>query len=166
MNVKAALKSVGAVSLLLFSIGVCADEQLPKQGTYKGTFGARAAGTAHELEKGHVFFVGGFSGVFFNDHSGGFLDKTSVECPGVADIVNGLDIAGHGYCIVTDMAGDKACLVWKARDTSPGVGNGEFQWTGGTGKYNGIKGNNTFRFVSIGNTPGSAVVWEGEWRLP
>ena len=141
-------------------------EGLPKQGKYRGLFGARAAGTTHELEKDHVFFVGGFSGVFFNERNEGFLDKTSVECPGVADIVNGLDIAGHGFCIVSDKTGDKAFLAWKARETSLGVGKGEFQWTGGTGKYAGISGNNTFSFVSIGNTPASAVIWEGEWRLP
>jgi hypothetical protein len=100
-------------------------------------FSARGAGTVHEIEQGHVFFVGAFSGVFFNDVDNGFIDKIAVECPGVDDIVNGLSIANHGHCIMTDKDGDKVSGVWKGKDTSPNVGGGDFQWTGGMGKYTG-----------------------------
>ena len=143
-----------------------AEAQLAKQGKYRGVFGARGSGTANELEKGHVFFVGEFSGVFANDIADGFIDKTSVQCPAVRDIVNGLDMAAHGYCVVTDKDGDKAFLVWKGKDTTPNAGGGDFQWTGGTGKYSGIKGNNTYRYTFIGDTPALWVVWDGEWQLP
>ena len=40
------------------------------------------------------------------------------------------------------------------------------QWTRGTGKYAGIRGNNAFRFTGIGDTPRGWVIWEGEWELP
>ena len=165
MKSKALLAALGAVTLVLAAC-MTAEAQLPKQGEYRGTLGARGAGTIHELEKGHIFFVGGFSGVFFNDVANGFIDRTSVECPGVNDIVDGLSIGNHGYCIVTDKDGDKAFVVWKGEDTRPNVGGGDFQWTGGTGKYSGIKGNNTYRYTGIGQTPAYSVVWEGNWRLP
>jgi hypothetical protein len=165
MNRTAQLRLLSALTLVL-AVGATAEAQGPKQGKYRGMVGARGAGAIHELEKGHVFFVGGYSGVFFNDVANGFLDKSSVECPGVNDIVNGLSIGMHGYCIVTDKDGDKAFLVWKGKDTSPNVGGGDFQWTGGTGKYSGIKGNNTYRYTGIGTTPAYSVVWEGEWQLP
>ena len=155
----------GALTFVL-AVGMTAEAQLAKQGKYRGMFGARGVGTLHEIEKGHVFFVGAFSGVFFNDVANGFIDKSSVECPGVNDIVNGLSMANHGYCIITDKDGDKAFLVWKGKDTSPNVGGGDFQWTGGTGKYNGIKGNNTYQYTGIGTTPAYSVVWEGEWQVP
>jgi hypothetical protein len=165
MKRKAVLGVLGALTLVLV-VSATAEAQLPKQGKYRGTLGARAVGTTHEIEKGHVFFVGAFSGVFFNDVANGFLDKSLVECPGVNDIVNGLSIGNHGYCTVTDKDGDKAFAVWKGKDTSPNVGGGDFQWTGGTGKYSGIKGNNTYRYAGIGNTPAYSVVWEGGWQLP
>ncbi len=165
MTRKALLRVLSVLALVL-AVGVSAEAQLPKHGTYRGTLGARATGTTHEIDKGHVFFVGAFSGVFFNDVANGFMDKSSVECPGVNDIVNGLSIGNHGYCIVTDKDGDKAFAVWKGKDTSPNVGGGDFQWTGGTGKYSGIKGNNTYRYTGIGNTPAYSVAWEGEWQVP
>lgn len=164
MKIKAWLHLVGVLAMGLVVSGALAE--LPKQGKYRGMFGARAAGTVHELEKGHIFFVGGFSGVFFNDNANGFMDQSAVECPGVNDIVDGVAVTNGGYCIVTDRDGDKAFLVWKGKDTSPGVGGGDFQWTGGTGKYIGIKGNNTFRYTAISNTQASSVMWEGEWQLP
>jgi hypothetical protein len=164
MKTKALLLLICVLAVGLVVNGAQAD--LPKQGKYRGMFGARAAGTVHELDKGHVFFVGGFSGVFFNDNANGFMDQSAVECPGVNDIVNGVAIANGGYCIVTDRDGDKAFLVWKGKETSQGVGGGDFQWTAGTGKYDGIKGNNTFHYTSIGNTSAFSVVWEGEWQLP
>jgi len=42
---------------------------------------------------------------------------------------------------------------------------GDFQWTGGTGKYTGIKGNNTFDAVFVTANSGYALQ-KGEWRLP
>jgi hypothetical protein len=165
MNRKVWLRVLGALTLV-FAVGVTAEAQLPKHGSFRGNFGVRAVGTVNEMEKGHVFFVGAFSGVFFNDVANGFMDKSSVECPGVNDIVNGLSIANHGYCIVTDKDGDKAFLVWKGQDTSPNVGGGSQQWAGGTGKYSGLKGNSTYRYTGIGTTPAYSVVWEGEWQLP
>ena len=165
MKTKRLFRVLGVLALVSV-LGGNAKAQLSKQGKFRGMFGARGTGTTQEIEKGHVFFVGAFSGVFFNDVANGFMDKSSVECPGVNDIVNGLSIANHGYCIVTDKDGDKAFAVWKGQDTSPNVGGGNFQWTGGTGKYSGIKGNNTYRYTGIGTTPAYSVVWEGEWQLP
>ena len=43
---------------------------------------------------------------------------------------------------------------------------GGFEWTGGTGKYEGITGGNTFHYAGIGATLAYSVTWEGEWELP
>jgi hypothetical protein len=165
MTRKAWLGVLGALTLVLV-VGVTAEAQLAKQGKYRGMFSIRSTGTTHEIEQGHVFFTGTSSGVFFNDVANGFLDKSAVECPEVADIVNGRSIGGHGYCIVTDKDGDKAFGVWQGKSTGPNVDEGDLQWTGGTGKYSGLKGNNTWRYIGIGTTPAGWSVWEGEWQLP
>jgi hypothetical protein len=158
--------------LAIFSVallaGPAAAQPLAKSGTYKGKFAAHAVASVaqtYELDKGHAFFLGQVHGVFLNDVAGGFIDKTEVICPLVQDIIAGLT-TGHGYCTVTDKDGDKAFLVWQGKDTAPGTGGGPFKWTGGTGKYTGLQGNNTFRYNAIGKTPSFVGVWEGEWRLP
>jgi hypothetical protein len=50
----------------------------------------------------------------------------------------------------------------KGKGSAPGIIAG----TGGTGKFTGIQGNNTFHVTAIGKTLASSIVWEGEWRLP
>jgi hypothetical protein len=108
-------------------------------------------------------------GVFLNDVPGGFLDKTEVTCPIVNDIVNDAIPAGHGYCTLTDKDGDKAFLVWRGKGTSHGgvfQYEGTFEWTGGTGKFQGLQGNNNYHGNDIGKAGGFVAVYEGEWRLP
>jgi hypothetical protein len=162
--------------LAIFAVAICGmlgaptDAQRPaKSGKYIGKFAAHLPGgveQSYELEKGHVFIVGPAHGVFLNDVAGGFLDKTEVVCPRVLDVVNGLIVAMHGYCTMTDKDGDKVFLVWEGKDTAPGTGGGTFKWTGGTGKFSGLQGNNNWHGTGIGKTPSFVVVWEGDWRLP
>ena len=161
-------KPLGVVCVitLALAMGSTAESQEARQGTFKGNFGPRFTGTVTEIEKGHVFYAGAFAGVFFNDVAGGFIDKSSVECPGINDVVNGLGAVNHGYCIVTDKDGDKAFLKWQGKDSSPGVGGGDQHWIGGTGKYTGLTGKTTYKYAAIGTAPAFSVVWEGEWKLP
>jgi hypothetical protein len=66
--------------------------------------------------------------------------------------------------VVTDTDGDKVTLVWKcAIPNPPGKCEGDFQWTGGTGKYVGIKGDNTF-WGLIPNPPNGFAVSKGTWE--
>jgi hypothetical protein len=142
-------------------------QQSAKSGTFSGKWGGQSTGQAYELDKGHVFFLGAYNPVFFNDTPGGFLDRTAWTCALVSDSVNGVHVADHGYCIATDKDGDKAFAVFQSKGTAPGSGAGTGQFTGGTGKFSGLQGQYPFRFTLIGNTPASWVVAEGgEWRLP
>jgi len=164
------MKGLVLATVLLVSatvLGATAEaQQLPKSGKYTGKFGAEGVGQTYELEKGHVFFVGMYHGVFFNDVADGFLDKTEVTCPIAVDIVDGVNAGSHGHCIVTDKDGDKAFSVYQGKGTGPGSTSGTAQWTGGTGKFTGIQGNTTYHVTGIGKTTAISVVWEGEWRLP
>jgi hypothetical protein len=147
--------------------GAAQAQQSVKSGKYTGKAAvnpAEGVEQIYELEKGHVFLLGLLKGVFFNDVADGFLDKTQVSCPRVLDIVGGVPVASHGYCIITDRNGDKAFLVWQGNGTADG--RGTFKWTGGTGKYSGLQGNNTFQFTGIGKTGAGVSAWKGDWRLP
>jgi len=161
MKTKRTLRMLVALSIVLF-LGAHAEAQMAKQGTYSGNFGWYAVGKTFEIEKDHAFWVGEFSGTFFNEAGQGFLHGTSWVCPGVNDVTNGVSTSSHGYCVVTDKDGDKAFLAWKG-----GKGfAGDYQWTGGTGKYTGIKGNNTFRAVALLPTAQGYGLLKGEWQLP
>ena len=86
-------------------------------------------------------------------------------CFGVSDLIQGKGDA-HGYCVVTDKNNDKAFLVWKGT-IDPATGfQGTYQWTGGTGQYTGLKGNNTFQATRIGSSSEGRALQKGEWQLP
>ena len=113
-----------------------------------GEFGWFGVGKAHEIEKGHFYWVGEFSGTFFNDKGEGSpLHRAGVKCPAWfdADFNNKKSKAG-GYCIMTDLDGDQVYATWQNAGTPGpgGKGPGTFTYTGGTGKYQGISGTNTF----------------------
>jgi hypothetical protein len=154
-------------ALLLASAGMSAPAaDLPKSGKYSGKFGWYSVGKAFEIEKDHVFWAGEFSGAFFNDGGGGFFHNAAVQCPGMNDITPDGNAFAHGYCIVTDKDGDKAYLSWKCKGKFGDKCNGDFQWTGGTGKYTGIKGANKFYGVVLVPTSSGYSGWEGSWELP
>jgi hypothetical protein len=113
-----------------------------------GQFGWFGVGKAYPLEKGHFVWVGEFSGTFFNDKGKGSLfDQAGVKCPGIQNNdTNNKKNKGMGHCTITDAAGDQAYLSWQGEgDGVPGhTGSGTFEYTGGTGKYAGITGKNTY----------------------
>jgi len=109
-----------------------------------GQFGYYGVGDAREIEKGHVFWVGEFGGTFFSDKKDGLFDRAGVRCPAVNDIdTNKKKNRAMGYCIISDAAGDQAYASWKC-EGDIATCTGTFDYTGGTGKYEKISGNNTF----------------------
>jgi hypothetical protein len=119
------------------------------------TSGIRAA---RRVRKKSPVFLGKLQGVFFNDVAGGFLDRTQWACA--------VSVAAHGYCVGADKDGDRVFTVCRGKDNAPGSIAGTTQYTGGTGKYAGLQGHNTFRGARIGDTMAFSADWQGEWRLP
>jgi len=110
-----------------------------------GQFGWFGIGKAYTIEHGHTYWVGEFSGTFFNDKGKGTLfDQAGVKCPAFQDIdSNNKKSKAAGYCVITDHDGDAAYLKWQNEGDGT-TGQGTFDYTGGTGKYKGISGSNTF----------------------
>ena len=51
-----------------------------------GQFGWFGVGKAYQIEKGHVYWVGEFTGTFFNDKGkDGLFDRDGVKCPAYFD---------------------------------------------------------------------------------
>lgn len=140
---------VSLVAALLFTLSPAAHAQNWKAVGHFGWFGV---GKAHQIEEGHFYWLGEFSGTFFSDQgAGGLFHLAGVRCPAYYDLdVNKDRAQAAGYCIITDLDGDQAYATWKNANpsTKPGSpGPGTFEYTGGTGKYSGISGKN--RFVGI-----------------
>lgn len=163
-------KLLAVASLFVLAAGVAHAQGMPKKGSFTGKFGWYAVGKITQLDEGHVFFSGEFSGVFFNDKPGGPMDGIGVQCPGVNDVTFGAS-GGHsmanGVCVLIDTDGDKIFSRWAITGAFPvGTEPGDWEFTGGTGKYAGIKGKNKFQCVN--NPPASTgyCKWWVNYELP
>ena len=72
---------------------------------------------------------------------------------------------GGGYCTVTDREGDKLFQSWS---DSSGPEGGRFENTGGTGKFEGAKGQGTFTETELAPGPqGRSIVhWKSSTEYP
>lgn len=152
---------------LAVSAGFAAAAELPKKGTFAAKFGWNSTGKTFEMGKDRLYWVGEFTGTLFNDRTGGIMDHAAVTCPGTNDIrLDGATSSAQGNCIVTDAEGDKAFATWWSKGPFPGPFQGEFTWTGGTGKYTGIKGVSRFSAMMTPPTTSGYCRWDAAWELP
>jgi len=122
-----------------------------------------------EIEKGHTFWVGEFSGTFFNDKGEKSLfHHAGVKCPSWFDTdLNNKKTKAGGYCVITDLDGDQAYLTWQLPSGTPGLGQhgpGTFKYTGGTGKYKEITGDNTFVGITQAHWPDGTSSGYATWN--
>jgi hypothetical protein len=130
-----------------------------------GEFGWLGVGKAYEIDKGHYFWVGEFTGTFFSDKGkGGLFHHAGIKCPAYNDLnfPTGKGKAG-GYCVITDKDGDKAYVTW-SNEGDVGSAPGTFTYTGGTGKYTGISGNNKFVGVTEINWADGTATGYATWN--
>lgn len=154
--------AAGALVTLVAVVGA-ADAKEFKSTAY---FAWYATGPAFEIEPGHYYFVGSFAGVVHYDDDGHPLQNASAICPGWTNI--GIP-GGGGYCVDTDADGDKLFLKWECTEalTPPkgaiDAGKCATVVTGGTGKYVGATGGNSFTGVTLapfgdGTTAGYSLI--------
>jgi hypothetical protein len=158
------LLSMTALSAgLIVSGGTRAEDWKPV-----GQFGFFGVGKAYEIEKGHFYWVGEFSGTFFNDKGeNNLINRAGVKCPAWDDQdLNNKKAKFGGVCTVTDLDGDAAYVTFQGTGI-PGVGKGgpgTFEWTGGTGKYKEIKGDGTFVGYTQVNWPDGTISGYSTWN--
>ena len=129
-------------------------------------FGWFAVGKTYQIEKGHLYFVGEFSGTFFNDKGKESLfDRAGVKCPAFYDIdLNNKKGKAGGYCVVSDAPGDQAYITFKCEGDGVHC-TGPFEYTGGTGKYSAINGsNNTFSATTEVNWQDGTATGVSTWN--
>jgi hypothetical protein len=131
-----------------------------------GEFGWLGVGKAQQLEKGHLFWVGEFSGTFFNDKGDGSpFHFAGVRCPASNDVdLNHKKNRAAGTCVISEPGGnDQAYLTWQCEGDTE-VCHGTFDYTGGTGKYQGVSGSNKFTGVIHVNWPDGMVSGYALWN--
>jgi hypothetical protein len=167
MNFSTAKRRIAAAGLIaggLISLACNAADQLPKRGSYAGTFGWYFQGTVSG-DDAHSVWGGAGTGAFRNDAGSGFLHGALVVCTAAGVSRREGHSDDRGECVATDRDGDRAFATWKCTKC-PSIG--EFQWTGGTGKYAGLKGRNSYQnnYAGPAGSPAGWAAWKGEWELP
>ena len=163
---KRTLVFVAAMLAAFAFTGVAKAEGIAKRGSFSGVFGWYvSSGQTLQVDKDHMVWGGVASGSYRSDAGSGFLHSSAAACTFSGEFRKDTVTRNGGDCVATDPDGDKVAMTWKCT-TCPA--SGEFQWTGGTGKYAGIKGRGTFVQADAGPAGGSSgwSSWKGQWELP
>lgn len=155
--------AVGAITLVCsFGLGGPSHAEDWKVAGYFGWLGV---GKVQQLEKGHIYWVGEFSGTFFNDKGEGSpFHLAGVRCPAFNDLdFNRKQSKAAGTCVISEPNGDQAYLTWRCEGDTHSC-HGSFDYTGGTGRYQEISGSNTFTGVTQVNWPDSMATGYSIWN--
>lgn len=157
-------KRFGAIAALVIGSALAVPVQA-QDWKAVGEFGWFGVGKAYEIDKGHFYWIGEFTGTFISDKGkGGLFHHAGVKCPAHNDLnfPTGKSKAA-GYCVITDKDGDKAYLSW-SNEGDGTTGPGTFTYTGGTGKYTGISGTNKFVGVTEVNWSDGTATGYATWN--
>src|SRR4249919_3708872 len=126
---------------LILSLPPPASAQV-QEGVLSGTFAAFGTVKATAAGKERVVLAIDENGLSVTN---GVLNDVTWHCSGLADYTNGLG-QSQGFCAGNDPSGDQVVFNWESEKHAPGqkVVCGTFSWTGGTGKYAGIRGGGTY----------------------
>jgi hypothetical protein len=109
----------------------------------------------------HTVAATEYDGAVFNDEGKPFLDKARYQVVAVNDA----GVLRVGYNTFTDADGAKVFAKYSVTESKPPEHHGTLEFTGGTGKYEGITGSGTFRIVYISDRVG----WDelsAEYTIP
>ena len=117
-----------------------------------------------ELEEGHTVILVNEKGVTMTDDPSNPLNMTAVDCKGIFEEFSDGKYHGNGYCTNTDRDGHKLISRWSV---SSDTGD-RYQVAGGTGKFEGAKGEGTptVNDVSPGPQGRHVVRWQGTAEYP
>lgn len=143
---------VGAVGLL-FSATAHAQEIFEP-----GTAAFVGIGDAYDVEEGHPYFVGKFSGAYVASGEPGIFNHAAIMCVGYNDI----GVSAAGYCVYTITSGATATLRWSCvpAEVPPGyilAGDCVSEFVSGTGELAGITGGNPYTSLSLMPNPDGTV---------
>ena len=163
---KTALAS--ALSLALFAaFGASAlAGELPKQGTHSLTWTFSGPYTAIEIGEDQWAWSSTYTLIIWNDAGEGFFHDMSGICVGMGSEEPEAPFTDSGYCSYVDADGDKIFTHWYETEADKGTQI----LLGGTGKYAGVQGGDTYEYVYTPDAPEGVFNGyghaEGSYTLP
>jgi len=112
------------------------------EGTLSGTFAAFGTVNAQATARERTVLAIDEDGLSVTN---GALDHMTWHCSGLAEFANGVGQT-RGFCAGRDPLGDQVVFNWESEKhaSEQKIVRGTFTWTGGTGKYAGIRGDGTY----------------------
>jgi hypothetical protein len=148
--------------------GAATAADLPKEGTYGGTYVAYGATKATPVGKERILMTFDENGLSLGK---GIADRMTWHCFGLIEVVNGMG-RNHGHCVGTDPEGDQTTMDYVSEKFTLGATASvkvSVTLTGGVGKYAGISGGHTFVAESRPAADGtffSYGTFQGNYKLP
>ena len=109
----------------------------------------------------HMVYVNEYDGAVFNGEGKPFLDRARYQVVALVDV----GVTGGGYKTFTDADGSKVFAKFTVTEGKMPDIRGTFEFTGGTGKYEGITGKGTFHDVFVSDK----AAWDelvGDYKIP
>jgi hypothetical protein len=109
----------------------------------------------------HMIYVTEYDGAVYNGDGKPFLDKARYQVVALVDTA----VSRGGYKTFTDADGSKVFAKYAVTEVKMPDVRGTFEFTGGTGKYEGITGNGTFHDVFVSDK----AAWDelvGDYKIP
>ncbi|MCH8144455.1 MAG: hypothetical protein IIA55_07040 [Gemmatimonadetes bacterium] len=164
-HMTALASGLSLVLLAAFGAGALAGE-LPKQGTYSTTWTFSGPYTAIEIGEDQWAWSSTFTLIIWNNAGEGFLHDMSGNCVGMGSEAGDAPFTDSGYCNYEDADGNT--LIEYFTETEAGKGTATF--IGGTGKYAGVQGSDTYEYVYTPDAPEGVFNGyghaEGSYTLP
>jgi hypothetical protein len=126
--------------------------------------GWKSVGEWREVAEGRSYWLGIYWGVSHNVSGKGMGHEMAWNCPAAAEIVDGM-LTSHGFCTMVDLDGDKIFAQFRGKAVLGEPFKGHQDFTGGSGKYEGIEGGHDFDCRAIG-TEQLACRQDMEYTLP
>jgi len=114
-----------------------------------------------EDQPNHMVYVTEYDGAVYNGDGKPFLDRARYQVVSYDDTA----VTRAGYKNFTDADGSKVFAKYTVTEAKMPDVRGTFEFTGGTGKYEGITGNGTFHDVFVSDK----AAWDelvGEYKIP
>jgi hypothetical protein len=169
MHPRTCILSAFTLSTAMF-FGVAAmAADLPKEGTYSGTYSSVGTVKATAVGKERMLIAFDEYGLSLGK---GITDRMRWHCSGLIDLMSGIGQI-HGHCAAADPDGDQIAVNFDGDKFSPAAKTNSVmvKLTTGTGKYTGISGGHTFIphsdvFQSAEGPSVNYGTFEGSYKLP
>ncbi len=140
--------------------------ELPKQGTFSVTWTFSGPYTAIEIGEDQWAWSSTYTLIIWNDAGEGFFHDMSGICVNMGSEEPEAPFPDSGYCNYEDADGDKLFEYYYQTEE----GKGTAIQLGGTGKYAGVQGSDTYEYVYTPDAPEGVFngygTAEGSYTLP